>query len=40
MRKVSEALTFESRVARQAFPLAILAELTELRERYENKQPR
>ncbi|MEI6548652.1 MAG: hypothetical protein WCN85_16680 [Burkholderiales bacterium] len=40
MRKVFEELTFETRVARQGFPLAILNELTELRERYENAQPR
>jgi hypothetical protein len=40
MRKVFEELTFETRVARQGFPLAILNELTELRERYENVQPR
>ncbi len=35
MRNVFEELTFESRVTRQGFPLAVLNELTELRERYE-----
>jgi len=40
MRKVFDDLTFETRSGRQGFPLAVLSELTELRERYENAQPR
>ena len=40
MRKVFDELTFETRVARQGFPLAVLTELTELRQRYENSPPR
>jgi hypothetical protein len=40
MRKIFEELTFESRVTRKGFPLAILTELAELREHYENSPPR
>jgi hypothetical protein len=40
MRQVFDSLTFETRTGRQGFPLAVLTELTELRERYENAQPR
>jgi hypothetical protein len=40
MRKIFDELTFETRVARQGFPLAVLTELTELRQRYENSPPR
>jgi len=40
MHTVFEELTFESRVTRQGFPLAVLSELTELRRYYENSQPR
>lgn len=40
MRKIFEELTFESRITRKGFPLAVLTELTELRVRYENAQQR
>ena len=40
MHKVFDSLTFETRSGRQGFPFEVLSELTDLRERYENAQPR
>ncbi len=40
MRQVFDSLTFETRPGRRGFPLQVLTELSELRERYENAQPR
>ena len=40
MHKVFDSLTFETRRGRQGFPFEVLSELTDLRERYENAQPR
>jgi hypothetical protein len=40
MRQVLDSLTFETRPGRRGFPLQVLTELSELRERYENAQPR
>lgn len=40
MQKVFDELTFESRPSRKGFPLAVLSELTELRNFYEDSQRR
>jgi hypothetical protein len=40
MQKVFDELTFESRPSRKGLPLAVLSELTELRNYYEDSQRR